>query len=290
MIYFFNISHTHLPNTISLLIFLPQGHCSQFSPTEHGGSLGWKKVGYCSGSQAPTASPTDYSGTCTYEKCVGGTASPSTSPSSSPSKGPTGSPSASPSKAPSRAPSASPESAPLSRRKLQAETIPRLSRNLEVCTTEDVLNYSSSTDYEEGDVVRIGTKRFKCRGWPNGLWCKESAYAPSLKPGIWSDAWVEDGNCLYEPPPPSQSPSKNPTKTPSVSPTSNVSIFVKSYDIHISVHILKKDTESIFSSHHLHIPFSSQPLLSQPTSSPTTSPTNAPSSSPTSNVSINICV
>jgi len=214
MIYFFGTYHTtHLPNTFSLLIFLPQGHCSQFSPSEHGGSLGWKKVGYCSGSQAPTTSPTDYSGTCTYEKCVDGTASPSTSPSSSPSKGPTGSPSASPSKAPTGSPSGSPITAPLTR------------RNLEVCTTEDVLNYSSSTDYKEGDVVRIGTTRFKCRGWPNGLWCNKSAYAPSLKPGIWSDAWSEDGNCLYEPPPPSQSPSKSPTNTPSVSPTQNVSVY-----------------------------------------------------------------
>jgi len=223
MTYFFK----HITPLISQipysLIFLPQGHCSQFGPTEYGGSLGWKKVGYCSGSQTPTASPSDYSGTCTYEKCVDGTASPSTSPSSSPSKGPTGSP------------SASPVTAPLTRRKL------------EVCTTEDVLNYSSSTDYEEGDVVRIGTTRFKCRGWPNGLWCNNSAYAPSLKPGIWTDAWSEDGNCLYVPPPPSQSPSnKSPTNTPLVSPTQNVSALLV-----ISAHILcvtfwKKDTDSYF--------------------------------------------
>ena len=215
MTYFFK----HITPLISQipysLIFLPQGYCSQFGPTEYGGSLGWKKVGHCSGSQTPTQSPTDYSGTCTYEKCVDGTASPSTSPSSSPSKGPTGSPSGSPTLKPT-----------FLDRKLQAATISRLSRNLEVCTTEDVLNYSSSTEYEEGDVVRVGTTRFKCRGWPNGLWCNNSAYAPSLKPGIWEQAWSLDGNCSYEPPPPSQSPSKNPTKIPSVSPSQNVSVLL----------------------------------------------------------------
>ena len=85
------------------------------------------------------------------------------------------------------------------RRKLQSGTIPRLSRNLEVCTTEDVLNYSTTTEYESGDVVRIGTKRYKCRGLPNGLWCKNPAYAPA-ESNVWEQAWVEDGNCSQSSP------------------------------------------------------------------------------------------
>ena len=148
-------------------------YCSQFDPAD-GLGLGWKAVGHCRGTRVPSMAPTQYGGTCTYEKCVG-TASPTTSPSSSPSKVPTGSPSGSPT----------------------GDDLER--RNLKVCTTEDVLNYSPTTDYEPGDVVRIGTKRYKCKDSPNGLWCKISAYAPSLKPGIWSDAWIEDGTC----PPPS---------------------------------------------------------------------------------------
>ena len=83
------------------------------------------------------------------------------------------------------------------RRKLQAATIPRLSRNLKVCTTEDVLNYSTTTEYEPGDVVRIGTKRYKCKDSPDGLWCKIPAYAPA-ESDYWEQAWTEDGTC---PPP-----------------------------------------------------------------------------------------
>ena len=152
------------------------GYCSQFDPASNTG-LGWKAVGSCRGTRSPTNSPTLYGGTCTYEKCVG-TASPTTSPSSSPSKVPTGSP------------SGSPTVVGLSRRNLQAGT---------VCTTEDVLNYSTTTEYESGDVVRIGTKRYKCRGLPNGLWCKNPAYAPA-ESNVWEQAWVEDGNCSQSSP------------------------------------------------------------------------------------------
>lgn len=88
-----------------------------------------------------------------------------------------------------------------------------------------MLNYSTTTEYEPGDVVRIRTKRYKCRGLPNGLWCKNPAYAPSLKPGLfWEQAWSLDGICLQ--PAPSQSPSTSPTKAPVVSPTQNVSILL----------------------------------------------------------------
>ena len=133
------------------------GYCSQFDPAGDTG-LGWKAVGYCRGTRRPTGSPTLYGGTCTYEKCVDGTVSPTTSPSGSPTKD-----------------------------------------NLEVCTTEDVLNYSTTTEYESGDVVRIGTKRYKCRGLPNGLWCKNPAYAPA-ESNVWEQAWVEDGNCSQSTP------------------------------------------------------------------------------------------
>lgn len=40
----------------------------------------------------------------------------------------------------------------------------------DICNEVDVLPFdgSSLANYQEGDVVRIGTQRFKCRDWPNG--------------------------------------------------------------------------------------------------------------------------
>ena len=64
-----------------------------------------------------------------------------------------------------------------------------------ICGLVPVEPYSSFTSYDTGDVVRIGTKRFKCKGYPFSLWCRNVAYAPSLRNGIWRDAWKEDGYC-----------------------------------------------------------------------------------------------
>jgi len=144
-----------------LILYSIQGYCSQFDPADNTG-LGWKAVGKCRGSISPTESPTLYGGTCTYENCVtieeGGEEEDCT-------QGQTGC--------------------------VDGKRKP----DITVCSSEDVLNYSTTTEYEPGDVVRIGTKRYKCRGWPNGLWCKNPAYAPA-ESDIWEQAWKEDGKCL----------------------------------------------------------------------------------------------
>merc|ERR1712127_251338 len=50
--------------------------------------------------------------------------------------------------------------------------------------------------YVSGDVVRVGSKRFKCREWPNFFWCTNTAYRPEMEPnGIWDQAWTADGMC-----------------------------------------------------------------------------------------------
>lgn len=85
----------------------------------------------------------------------------------------------------------------------------------------DVNTYISSARYNFGDVVRLGLQKFKCKGYPYGLWClqkvidsfdvqrmiilfvmfdlnlasKPKAYGPLLEPGIWQDAWTKDGTC-----------------------------------------------------------------------------------------------
>merc|ERR1712003_33246 len=63
----------------------------------------------------------------------------------------------------------------------------------------DVEMWSSSQDYEEGDVVRTANRqRFKCKGWPFYFWCRMSAYQPTQKAGLWSQAWTTDGICARE--------------------------------------------------------------------------------------------
>ena len=46
----------------------------------------------------------------------------------------------------------------------------------------------------------------QCKGWPNSGWCSDAGYEPSLKPGLWEQAWDENGECVI-------------TKAPSTSPT-----------------------------------------------------------------------
>ena len=147
-----------------LILYSLQGFCSQFDPTDNTG-LGWKAVGHCRGTTSPTSSPTEYDGTCQYEKCVtiveGGAEEDCV-------QGQTGC--------------------------VDGKRKP----DITVCSPEDVLNYSTTTDYDFGDVVRIGTQRYKCKEWPNGLWCNNPAYAP-VESDNWDQAWEEDGKCLQSP-------------------------------------------------------------------------------------------
>jgi hypothetical protein len=128
----------------------------------------WTLVGACTGSTAPTLSPTPYVGTCQYNKCI------TVEEVESCVIGQTGC--------------------------SCTGTMPALvcERMIEVedCNNlEDVEMWSSSVDYVTDDVVRVGTKRFKCREWPNYFWCRSEAYVPTEESGIWTNAWTVDGMC-----------------------------------------------------------------------------------------------
>ncbi|EJK52810.1 hypothetical protein THAOC_27881, partial [Thalassiosira oceanica] len=89
--------------------------------------------------------------------------------------------------------------------------------------------YTSTQNYDFGDVVRVGLERYACLGYPFGLWCNNPSYQPGLVDGIWNNAWRRDGVCPSGPtqsptplapstPSPSQGPSQNPSAMPSISP------------------------------------------------------------------------
>merc|ERR1712194_438694 len=44
----------------------------------------------------------------------------------------------------------------------------------------EVKPWVSSYEYEEGEVIRAGNKRFKCKAWPYYFWCRMSAYQPNV--------------------------------------------------------------------------------------------------------------
>ena len=56
--------------------------------------------------------------------------------------------------------------------------------------------WTAGTLYEAGDQVRIGSKKFQCKPWPFYLWCRMSAYSPTLSlTGLWTEAWTDAGTC-----------------------------------------------------------------------------------------------
>ncbi len=56
--------------------------------------------------------------------------------------------------------------------------------------------WNAGTLYEAGDQVRIGATKFQCKPWPFYLWCRLSAYAPTLSgTGLWTDARTLAGTC-----------------------------------------------------------------------------------------------
>merc|ERR1712115_92949 len=138
------------------------GYCNQsaFQPgvSEHD-FMGWTLMGACTGTFSPTSSPVAYSGTCEYSKCAMTDDTEQCTPGSNGCSCNVGD-------------SAGPG------------CIRDIS--VEVCTDTTVGVWSSSADYVTNDVVRVGTQRFKCREWPNYLWCGNSSYKPQIEEGIWS--------------------------------------------------------------------------------------------------------
>ena len=139
------------------------GYCNQgsgFAPGSQYGNMAWTLKGYCDGTVAPTASPIAYAGNCTYARDVT-TEAPCTS-------GTTG----------CVCHGAS------------------CTTTVVTPTTFDVDAWNSATEYETGDVVRVGTKRYRCREWPNFFWCRQEAYRPTAEGNSFSgQAWTEDGEC-----------------------------------------------------------------------------------------------
>merc|ERR1712086_354551 len=168
------------------------------------------------------------------------------------------------------------------------------SKPIDTVSTEqtEVKPWVSSYEYEEGEVIRAGNKRFKCKAWPYYFWCRMSAYQPNVdETGIFSNAWTRDGICHTREP--TSMPSSIPSSMPSASsqPTSQPSSMPS-----LSSHPSSQPSiqpSSIPSSQPSSIPStqpssqpSSQPSISakpsvQPSESPSASPTKNPTKAPT---------
>ena len=87
-------------------------------------------VGFCRGSRAPTGSPVEYTSKCQFNKCV-----------IEPKGG-------------------DPEPCVIGQQGCTCDSEGDCTKrpDLEICTLEDVEPFSTSTEYVEDDVVRIGTK------------------------------------------------------------------------------------------------------------------------------------
>mmetsp|Transcript_29431 Transcript_29431/g.66001 ORF Transcript_29431/g.66001 Transcript_29431/m.66001 type:complete len:578 (+) Transcript_29431:313-2046(+) len=163
------------------------GYCNNeaFAPGTDNVATGWDLKGYCEGTISPTVSPTAYANdplasvpaeceaetaasgsvdTCYYTKDVTTEESCTCSDSDCPNpNGLTGS---------------------------------ACTKEVTVTHCPTVASYSATATYAAGDVVRVGTKRFKCKEWPFYLWCGNAYYAPTGED--YGDAWSTDGDC---PPP-----------------------------------------------------------------------------------------
>jgi len=83
-------------------------------------------------------------------------------------------------------------------------------------TTPVIIDHWSESDvstYVAGTRVRIGDEIFKCKNYPNSLWCKFPIYKP-IEFFAWDDAWTRAGTCVG-----AFAPTTTPTKSPSTSPT-----------------------------------------------------------------------
>ncbi|KAL7526453.1 hypothetical protein ACHAWF_003276, partial [Thalassiosira exigua] len=146
------------------------GYCNMPSESYGPGGthweLGWERIGACVGTMAPTASPIAYSGSCEYEQCreVDGTES------------------------------CVEGSAGCTCTGTDPNKVCTKDVKVESCTIEPVALYSENFGYFPGDVIRLGTRRYKCKDAPLHLWCRVEAYKPDGKDaGIWKDAWTTDG-------------------------------------------------------------------------------------------------
>ena len=163
--------------------FPNSGYCNQagFEPTKQYSNMAWDLKGYCDGSMAPTPAPQPYDNSaeaCWFKKCMevgcpkdGGNTDQA---------GVTG--------------------GTVCDCKTGDEPACTIGKQMQ-CVKAPVSSYSTSATYEFGDEVRLGAVRFKCKNWPNGLWCNNDAYKPELEAGIWGDAWTKMSDCPATPAP-----------------------------------------------------------------------------------------
>jgi len=149
------------------------GYCNLgegFEPTTLYGEQAWTLIGACSGTLAPTGSPVQYDGMCQFIKCVVvETVETNCVPGSAGCSCLAGFPAG-----------------------INCRNIIRTDQ----CTPRDVDLWSNNVEYVENDVVRLGAKQFRCRGWPEFLWCRSEAYRPTMDDnGIWTQAWTAIEDC-----------------------------------------------------------------------------------------------
>lgn len=110
------------------------------APDAHGGDQGWAIAGSCEGSNAPTLAPAPYTGLCQYQNCEHKEETCDCSDNDCPNR---------------------------------SGQTSGCKKTTTECTMNDAKPYSESTTYRFGDVVRVGLQRFKCKGYPYGLWCNQ---------------------------------------------------------------------------------------------------------------------
>jgi len=148
-------------------------YCNQgvaFAPDSQFGPMAWTLIGACSGTIAPTSSPVQYMGTCQFDKCViVETVEPNCVPGSNGCSCLAGFPAGA-----------------------DCENI----IETENCTPTDVNPWSNSVKYVANDVVRLGANQYRCREWPNFLWCVSEAFMPTLDDNdFWPRAWTAIQDC-----------------------------------------------------------------------------------------------
>merc|ERR1711935_5502 len=137
-------------------------YCNQgegFKPGTVYGNMAWTMKGSCDGSITPTSAPIAYEGDCFYDKivvikntgttpCAHGSSNDCTCITCTGTSCP------------------------------QSYTCSKPTDTTNTVQTT-VKPWVSSYDYEEGEVIRAGNKRFKCKAWPFYFWCRMSAYEPT---------------------------------------------------------------------------------------------------------------
>jgi hypothetical protein len=186
-------------------------YCNQYQPND-GNGLGWKMVGHCTGSIAPTASPSfetlvelgygcpeAYSESVEYESGDLVMVEASIDPSRKVVYECKAMPSGAFCNSGIQFSPGSPNSDLGWKLKgfcngtMTPTASPAGVDAASACAAIPV--YSPVGNYDSGDRVRKGDKIYECRGFPFYLWCSNAFYEPQDLPGLWSQVWKQTGTC-----------------------------------------------------------------------------------------------